>query len=551
MIVEGVAGSGKSIVGLHRIAYLLSPFNQRPETISPDRVVFFGPTRTFLRYVSNLLPSLNVRDLQQVTLLDWMMSILSAPIRLDRGELLLEKLIRQKAENPEPAARAARWKGSRDMARALGRHVHAARRRFVSAASAIAVRVDAATLVVLKDSEVRRVLRNLAEGPLNAQRGRAIAAILDALWLEYRRQIGTRGETARSRQDFEQHVRAQLSDQLTSFWPVLDFRKAYRDFLSDESKLYEASRGLIKRQDARHLRDSLPKGVTVFDEEDIGALCYLDHLLNDHRTSQWEHVVVDEAQELSPIELLLLREHSRGNSFTILGDLTQSVSPQGIESWREIQDQFRGTSVSRFEARISFRATQEITKYANHVLRTARRGARGAIPFDRPGPKPIFTGSRSYEEMLESIERAVGEIKKDGLTTIGILCKSARDANRLHQSLRNRGMTLVGLLQRETVSIEDVVVAPIYLTRGLEYDAVILAGASKDHYPERSPLHSRLLYLGISRAAHQLRVHWFGQPATQLGVPKPVLPRPRVTKLGTKRKTKVSAARQLGRKGAG
>lgn len=279
------------------------------------------------------------------------------------------------------------------------------------------------------------------------------------------------------------------------------------------------------------LTASLPRRPNVFQTEDLGALCYLDHLLNERPNSRFEHVVLDEAQEVSPLELLVIRRHSRGNGFTILGDLTQSLSPQGIDRWREVLQLFRGATVSRYVARTSYRATYEITRYANRILKEAVPRADTAVPYRRHGPPPSFSPARTYDEMVAAITADIRELEGQGVKTIGVLCKSTVDAKKLHRALRNSGIKNVGMLDHEEALSESVVVAPIYLTRGLEYDAVILAGASKEHYPNTS-LHSKLLYLAVSRAAHHLRIHWFGQPAPQLGVRRRT---PRRKKPGSKR----------------
>ncbi len=213
----------------------------------------------------------------------------------------------------------------------------------------------------------------------------------------------------------------------------------------------------------------------------------------------------------------MIRRHSRGNGFTILGDLTQSLSPQGIDRWLEVLQLFRGATVSRYVARTSYRATYEITRYANRVLKQAVPRGVTAKPYPRHGPPPSFRPAQTYSEMVAAITADIRELERQGVKTIGVLCKSAVDAKKLHRALRDSGIKDVGMLDHEEAPSESVVVAPIHLTRGIEYDAVILAGASKEHYPTTS-LHGKLLYLAVSRAAHHLHIHWFGQPAPQLGV---------------------------------
>jgi DNA helicase II / ATP-dependent DNA helicase PcrA len=521
MIVQGVAGSGKSIVGLHRIAFLLSPFNERSDRPTASRVFFFGPTRSFLRYVANLLPSLDVKDVNQRTVQDWLASTLSARVFLDRGEPLIERLLRHTGKRWQDAYDSAKLKGSLRMARVLERHVQSLRKQFISGATAFAVRFESATPIVIDVRNTRRALRALPTQPLNTQRKLAIERVINALWEVHESRSNWPSESlTRARSAFVERVTPEVEKQVTAFWPELDFRREYRGLLADSRGLASASNGTMGPHESSLLSASLPARPTVFEPEDLGALSYLDYLLNERPSSRFEHVVLDEAQEISPIELMVLKLHSRGSGFTILGDLTQSLAPQGIERWRDVLELFRGATLSRFEARSSYRSTYEITRYANRVLKAATPNGVTAVPYPRRGSRPTFVPSRNYDDMVEAIAQDIDTLTRADMGTVGVLCKSEADAKKLHRSLVKRGVRGVGLVVRQSTPTESVVVAPIYLTRGLEYDAVVLAGASKDHYP-MTPLHNRLLYLGVSRAAHQLHIHWFGQPAAQLGVKRP------------------------------
>ena len=527
MIVQGVAGSGKSIIGLHRIAFLLSPFNGLSQRISsPSRVIFFGPTRNFLKYVAGLLPSLNVRSVPQLTVRDWLLGTLSARVIVNRGEPLLEKLLRHSGPAWDARSNAAKLKGSLRMARAMERYVATIRRRFESSAADIAIRVDGGSRLVIDRNRVRQVLRSLREGPLNSQRASAIEGVIDAAWLDAKSswwKLASGRRPIVDRREFGEHARPQVELQTSAFWPILDFRAVYRRFLIDTPGLIAASDGRINAQEAAALAASIPQGVLVFEAEDLGGLAQLDHLLNERVTSRFEHVVIDEAQEVSPIELRVILEHGRGAGFTILGDLTQSLSPQGIDQWREVLPLFRESKVERYLARTSFRATREITKYANRLLKETAPNGLTAIPYRSAGTPVRFVRSPSYAEMVNSIAADLKRFKEAGARTIAVLTKSATDARKLYRALRAGGLEHISLTDEDAAQPSaSVSVAPIYLTRGLEFDAVIIAGAGEDNYPS-SPLHGTLLYLGVTRAAHQLHIYWLGRPAAALGLsgPKP------------------------------
>ena len=333
MLIQGVAGSGKSIVGLHRIAYLLSPFHERRdiERIEPSQCVFFGPTRNFLRYVSNLLPSLNVRSVPQVAVADWLIKTITEAVKLDPRDPLLEKLLRFKGKRWQDAHHAARLKGSLQMARTLDRYVDARRKEILAKASGVAVRIDSVTPLILDARRVHREAASALVGPLNVQRRAFIVRLTSLIWDLYFRANPKLGERARrqKQQQVGQRVRLQVQRQVSEFWPRLDSRQEYRTLLSSPGKTWGASRGQLSPQERGVLARSIPPGTQLLAVEDLGPLCYLDHQLNEHRYGEFHHVVLDEAQEVSPIELQEMMRHTRGNGFTVLGDLTQSLSPLG------------------------------------------------------------------------------------------------------------------------------------------------------------------------------------------------------------------------------
>jgi DNA helicase-2/ATP-dependent DNA helicase PcrA len=228
MVVQGVAGSGKSIVGLHRVAYLLSPLNVGPDRIRASQVIIFGPTRPFLRYVANLLPSIDVRNVPQATVRDWLQGTLSRRWRvyLDRKEPLLEKLLKHKGKQWQDAHQAARLKGSLQMSQTLDRHIQARRKQFAAAATPLAIRIDSVTPIVLDATKVRRVMRSVSKGPLNIQRERTIDRLLEELWGIYGRQANVirSSRLRKTHQEFVEQARPQVEQQVAMFWPELDFR---------------------------------------------------------------------------------------------------------------------------------------------------------------------------------------------------------------------------------------------------------------------------------------------------------------------------------------
>lgn len=529
VIIQGVAGSGKSEIALHRIVYLLSPQNELNLKISPERVVFFGPSKQFLRYISNLLPDLRVPKIKQTTVLDWLRGTLSSRLRLEKTDSFLEKQLKDTKGSVEGHQKVARFKGSLHMARLLDRYVRMLHKGFEESATDIV----SGERVLVSKVEVKRIIRELQRGPLNEQRRHVLSRIESRLREKSQLRPG-------------ESLPLEIEVQFGKFWPTLDYKEVYLKLLSDRDTLLAVSEGSIVQDYVELFKDSLPKGAHAFKVEDLAGLCYLDHLLNERVNVRrkgrvvpiFEHIVVDEAQDVSPLEFKLMYLHSQNRSFTVLGDIGQRVLPhRGIDSWPEVRRLFSRESITTKEMPINYRATHEITKYANRMLKMIEHRLPRPIPYKRHGEKPVLQRSKSYSSMVTAIAEDIRSLKAKGIQTIAVLCKTSTEALRLQKRLLKEGIEDAILLGTKDYERTETTVSSIYQTRGLEFDAVILANARKNNYPN-SVLHNRLLYIGVTRAAHELHIHWFGTLAEILVDPA-LVPRGKRTKVSrTLRKTR-------------
>jgi len=523
LIIQGVAGSGKSEVGLHRIAYLLSPHNELDLRISPNRVAFFGPSGVFLKYVSNLLPGLGVERVRQMTIREWLRSTLPSRVRVERGDVLLERLLKDSKKKWAIETRMAKLKVSLQMAHILDGYVQALRTSFVSSATSI----SRGNEVLISKTKVKKIIRVAGNQPLNEQRRIALSRIEQ----EVQRGLLTK---------LDDSLRDNIRVQFQKFWPDIDYRHAYLKLLTDQNTLITAINGAITDEEAEYFGKSLSGKGTVIKTEDLPAISYLNYLLNGlvnkdkkgSRVIQFEHVVIDEAQDTSPIEFLLLYLYSTNKSFTILGDVGQCILPhRGITNWKEVQQIFSKERAHRSDIRVSYRATYEIAQYANRILKVAAPGMPKAIPYERHGEKPVFTRSKTYSDMVRSIAEDIRSLRGSGIETIAVLCKTSSEASKLEKRLRKERIDDAILLDKPGYERTKIAVSSIYLTKGLEYDAVVLANARKNNFTA-SMLHNRLLYIAVTRAAHYLHIHWFGTLAEALVDPMLI----RKTKKGKARK---------------
>ncbi len=199
------------------------------------------------------------------------------------------------------------------------------------------------------------------------------------------------------------------------------------------------------------------------------------------------------------------------NSFTILGDLRQSILPyKSISNWNQFRTLFDQGSVTRLDSRLTYRSTRQITQYANRILQGLPERTKMPVAYDRAGERPKLVRSQSAGGMRQSIANAVRRLQPlDDVRAVAVLTKWQHTAKAVFDELEQEVISSVGLLTSDGLIDTDVTVSPIILTKGLEFDAVLVANANKDNFTE-SELDRMLLYLSCTRARHHLEIHWHG-----------------------------------------
>ena len=526
LIVQGAAGSGKSEIGIHRIAYLLSPFNDLPtrERPTPDTTLFIGPSRSFLEYTADLLPLLGIEQrVSQITFRDWLSSLRSSNLRIqprvwnnliDKGEMTLY------------SERAEAFKGSLAMAELLERHV-----------SRLATQVRGRCKMLLAPREGMRLegLPSVSREEVDAALGAAfsdvdksyrlnerrqslishIVRLVQAKRLTGRRQLGLDFEETLPFEELRQRreVERRVSDWCDQAWQRIDVRQEYARLLSDGEEVQRLARGRLSEGDANAIAVSARKALNDgFLDSDEGALTYLDHLLNGTIQTQYRHIVIDEAQDVSPIEFKLLSMASANNWFTIMGDTAQRLTPyRGVRRWSDVGRVFGRDETQVQQARLSYRSNKQITTFNNRVFRLYEPSLETPRPYERDGHWPEYHRHASIGDMYGAVIDDLPRIRSlDGLrnATIAILARDRTNLNRFQEFCQEQEFEDFALVGQEHYHTGNTVVARIPDTRGLEYDAVVVLGVNETF--RSTPFNQRLLYVAITRAKHYLALHWAG-----------------------------------------
>ena len=517
LIIQGAAGSGKSLVGLHRIDFFLSPHSDigRARKPAPERVIMFGPSPAFLSYVSGLLPGLGVNRIRQTTVMDWLLDRFSARVTLSSSDRIFDILFSNRRRLTEAEIEAHRFKTGMRMKRLIDSYVSDTRRKILSglgSSEGIVIRTGLGTEdLTLSAPELRgRASEALRRDP---EPNVARQNLVTDLALEWLRLAPARPRSTRS--EMIEEARSRVRDALSNIWDRLDFRAAYVDLVSSPEKLMKHA----KREDmdlptaqeivrTGRFRATAGQALSVTD---MAAALYLDYLLNGLEPERFEHVVVDEAQDVSPLELMLLRMNSANGTFTILGDLRQSDLPyKSITNWNQLASLFPKGDVSRLDSRTTYRSTKQITQYANRILQGLPERTKMPVPYGRGGSRPQLVRSENATEMRQSIAASVRDLLDlEDVGPVAVLTKWHHTSESIASALIGSGIEGVGVLTAGGTIDSRVTVSPIILTKGLEFDAVIVANAAKGNFTE-SEFDRILLYLACTRARHHLAIHWHG-----------------------------------------
>ncbi|MBM7866281.1 ATP-binding domain-containing protein [Heliobacterium gestii] len=535
LIVQGVAGSGKTSIALHRIAFLLYEGHQ--SRLQWNNVLILSPNAIFSQYISHVLPELGEENVAQTTFDAIATAALAEPFIVESRAEQLETLL-QSGGNPS-RQRAIAFKGSRAFLTLLDRLIDHWAHREIAFEDVYYDSVTVETGQQLKN----RFLNNKIGLPMAVQLRRLEETILKKIPpLQKRRRQRIEKIVAQSEgRDFEIKAFSRLLSmketkalrrRLHRFTRV-DYRHLYERLFTDPPLFARLARGL-----------SLPEGIAeamasasasasksagnatgssgmlggLFAEtgerlrqgrvayEDAAPLLYLKFRLEGCSLySDIKQVVIDEAQDYTPLQYAIFALLFKEARYTVLGDICQSVEREGdLRLYDDVVQILQKPKTLRLDLNKGYRSSQEISAFARRLLAKEQ----GGLSFERHDEAPRIERAETEAAMVDAVARHAAASLEAGFGTVAVICKSQREAERLHSRLK--GKHPVQLIQPHEGWVEKgVSVVSAYLAKGLEFDAVIVYGADKGRYA--SDLDRRLLYIACTRALHRLTLCYCGE----------------------------------------
>jgi len=470
LCIQGAPGTGKTAVGLHRLAYLL--YTEREKLGRHGGVAVVGPNRSFLTYIRHVLPALGEVDITQTT---------------------VEELIGRDPARRDEDARTARLKGDARMAgllrHAMWAHISAPSDDFIFLKGSIRYRVGS--------GRIREMIESLRGTRYGVGRITIAQRLAHLVLLQMER----RGAVPDDRDQDAVARSKPIKQFLDSVWPKLTPEQVLFRLYSQPSFLAESARGELSEVEQQLLTWAKPYRSWKSAQWSAADSVLLDELADEiERGPSLGHLVVDEAQDLSPMQCRALGRRCVSGSVTVLGDIAQGTSVWAIDDWPQLLRHLGKADARLAVLEQGFRVPAQILDYAARLLPeiapglgvpTSVRQAPGSLQVTQAGDLVAAVAAACREKLNE--EGSIGVIAPDA------------EIESVHKRLRAEGLDAALLGDTENaLEISRLVCVPATLAKGLEFDAVVVAEPARIVAAE--PRGIQRLYVALTRAVSSLHV---------------------------------------------
>ena len=518
LLVQGAAGSGKTTIALHRIAYLLYTFRN---SLKPENMMILAPNPLFLSYISQVLPDLGVERVVQTTFEGWCREGMGRRMPKILRESRLEKNLSLTGAEREKTGRILRMKGSLATMKKLEAWLEHLQETVLppngmKMAGVVLLDRPEMERIFLKDlryfpleqriSELRKIVRKRVQGAVSLLKDQYAA---NAEQIAGRIRSGMREGAQR-----QQKLR-ELYETRDQRYREIDARaEAYLNGYREKFTLPDLA-GLYRA----FLEECLPELITVDDslrQEDLPMLVMICRAVFGLKTKPMKHIVIDECQDFSPFQVALLKKVNPAATFSLVGDLYQGIrADEGIRSWDEWKGPVFDHRADLKQLTVSYRNTVEIMDLAQTVAaRWPIDGICETKPVLRHGEEPRIVRAQNEKERLALIRDQVRAWQAEGYHSIALIEKTVEQAGAL---FRRIGAELGARLLSETDAEYrgGVMILPASIAKGMEFDCVGVCDASAESFPDDEFL-CRVLYVMMTRPLHRLCVWHKGDPSPML-----------------------------------
>ena len=481
IVVNGVAGSGKTTIALHRVAYLL--YNYRKEL--EDKVLILGPNGIFMEYISQVLPSLGEVGVKQETFASFALKEIDSELYIMSFDKYLEKILSEDKEFIEDA----KYKNSYEIIEDLDNLVKEMDKDYFHVEDVKYF----GDLVISKEEIEEMFNKHYEYMPLFRRSEKIKRIILSKIKDKRDEKVWELNEELRKEKEKLTPEELLIEENNLEFRRKLRIREIVKEVMDSRAKLDS----WISREDVLDIYDRFNGNKKEYTINDLAPILYLAIKLEGKKaTKDYRHVVIDEAQDYSPLQFKVVRELTGTKYFTVVGDVNQRlIKYSDLAPMMELGKIFDDVNPEIYNLNKSYRSTYEIMEYANKYLDEDR-----IIPIVRHGKPVEEIEFHNNEELSESIIESLKEFSNEGLESIAIITRDKEELEKVYNLISNK-VHLVKFDNEDVLYKGGNVIIPSYFAKGLEFDGVIIVdnGSSKD---ENEDL---IKYIMSTRALHRLK----------------------------------------------
>ena len=458
LIVQGIAGSGKTTVALHRIAFLL----YRLERLSSNNILIFSPNNIFTEYISDVLPSLGENNTLQTTFADYLSFFLNEYKDVETFTNFVSRYYTYKEEFPE----LIKYKQSDTIIKDLDNYID-------DYIKSIKINAD------FTENEINFVSKD----EMNE-------------WLHYRYdRLPLFERIEEMSKKLSQNFYKGSNKKAKTFAKLLrensnlkkDFKEIYKGFWQSSYSKYNLPEATINAFINQK----------VINYEDALLFTYIKgHLQGFAYEGNIKQVVIDEAQDYNKLQYIIISKIFQKADFTILGDINQNINPYyAYESLEELKDIFKGET-KYLELLKTYRSSPEIIEYTNKILNLKHVNA-----IRKENNKPVVI-RKGVEDLKTSLINDINKLQSTYKST-AIITKDNKEAEKIYNLIKDDiNISLVDANSKKFK--KDLIIIPAYTAKGLEFDSVIIYNDRNNSYKANE---RNLLYVACTRCQHELYIY--------------------------------------------
>ena len=478
LMVQGVAGSGKTSIALHRAAYLM--YQGLQTKLSANNIMIISPNSIFEQYISNVLPELGEDNVISSVFEDILSALLIGRKIQSRNDFLENLIVNSKYK--EISRNSIEFKTSSFFREILDQFLIDIPRQWIEFEDVYYEGKCVVSRQILKDKILGRT-----ETPLGIKLEQLEDYILEQIF-------GTgKGRGHKEEKNLiKQEIQKFIKIDIVELYKILFSNEAYFYSLLQNSNLSQGIKSIWE-----YTRENLEADRLYYDDAIAIAYLYLK-IYGTNKYKNIKQVVIDEAQDYYPLQYEIFNLLFSNAKFTILGDMKQTLAKkEDISFYEQIQKILNKKKSSLIMLDKSFRCTNEILNFSLKFIEKSSQ----IKSFNRNGDSPKVYIADNSEIFIDEIVKEINLCQEKGFQSICLICKTEKNSTYLFNKIKHK--LDIQLIKNGSVSdLQGVFILPVYMSKGLEFDAVLICDADSQNYHDEDD--KNLLYVACTRALHKL-----------------------------------------------